>query len=84
MNINLTNNDFLKLDPRSNQTKHIMYIARTYLQLPLRQWDAGNVYLLVLSTLQISIGWLLVISSVIHLALKVILPIRIIPIVKIL
>jgi hypothetical protein len=23
-------------------------IARTYLQLPLRQWGAGNVYLLVL------------------------------------
>ena len=34
--------------------------------------------------LQISIGWLLVISSVIPLALKVILPIRIIPIGKIL
>ena len=25
-------------------------IARTYLQLPLRQWGAGNVYLLVLSS----------------------------------
>jgi hypothetical protein len=24
--------------------------ARTYLQLPLRQWGAGNVYLLVLSS----------------------------------
>ena len=38
----------------------------------------------VFCTLQISIGWLSVISSVIHLALKVILPIRIIPIGKIL
>ena len=36
------------------------------------------------STLQISIGWLSVISLVIPLALKVILPIRIIPIGKIL
>ena len=26
------------------------YMARTYLQLPLRQWGAGNVYLLVLSS----------------------------------
>ena len=25
-------------------------IARTYLQLPLQQWGAGNVYLLVLSS----------------------------------
>jgi hypothetical protein len=25
-------------------------LAGTYLQLPLRQWGAGNVYLLVLST----------------------------------
>ena len=39
------------------------------------------IYLL---TLQISIGWLSVISSVIPLALKVILPVRIIPIGKIL
>ena len=39
--------------------KHLIYvllelflglIAQTYLQLPLRQWGAGNVYLLVLST----------------------------------
>ena len=36
------------------------------------------------NALQISIGWLSVISSVIPLALKVILPIRIIPIGKIL
>jgi len=32
-------------DPR-----YIEDIARTYLQLPLRQWGAGNVYLLVLSS----------------------------------
>ena len=27
-----------------------MCLARTYLQLPLRQWGAGNVYLLVFSS----------------------------------
>ena len=27
----------------------MLYNAPTYLQLPLRQWGAGNVYLLVLS-----------------------------------
>ena len=37
-----------------------------------------------LRALQISIGWLSVISSVIPLALKVVLPIRIIPLDKIL
>ena len=40
--------------------------------------------LVIYTTLQISIGWLSVISSVIPLALKVILPIHIIPIGKIL
>ena len=30
--------------------------ARTYLQLPLRQWGAGNVYLLVLSTWKVNIA----------------------------
>ena len=44
----------------------------------------GYLILIVMNTLQISIGWLSVISSVIPLALKVILPIRIIPIGKIL
>ena len=29
-------------------------IARTYLQLPLRQWGAGNVYLLVLSSWKVN------------------------------
>ena len=33
--------DFLTERPQS--------VVPTYLQLPLRQWDAGNVYLLVLS-----------------------------------
>ena len=27
-------------------------IARTYLQLPLRQWDAGNVYLFIVVQLK--------------------------------
>ena len=30
--------------------------ARTYLQLPLRQWGAGNVYLLVLSNWKVNIA----------------------------
>ena len=29
--------------------------ARTYVQLPLRQWGAGNVYLLVLSSWKVNI-----------------------------
>ena len=29
---------------------HLGATARTYLQLPLQQWGAGNVYLLVLSS----------------------------------
>jgi hypothetical protein len=31
-------------------------IAGTYLQLPLRQWGAGNVYLLVLSSWKVNIA----------------------------
>ena len=31
------------------------YLAWTYLQLPLRQWGAGNVYLLVLSSWKVNI-----------------------------
>ena len=30
--------------------------ARTYLQLPLRQWGASNVYLLVLSSWKVNIA----------------------------
>ena len=30
--------------------------ARKYLQLPLRQWGAGNVYLLVLSSWKVNIA----------------------------
>ena len=30
--------------------------ARTYLQLPLRQWGAGNVYLLALSSWKVNIA----------------------------
>ena len=30
--------------------------AKTYLQLPLRQWGAGNVYLLVLSSWKVNIA----------------------------
>ena len=31
-------------------------LAQTYLQLPLRQWGAGNVYLLVLSSWKVNIA----------------------------
>ena len=31
-------------------------LTRTYLQLPLGQWGAGNVYLLVLSNWKVNIG----------------------------
>ena len=31
-------------------------MAQMYLQLPLRQWDAGNVYLLVLSIRKVNIA----------------------------
>ena len=31
-------------------------VARTYLQLPLRQWGASNFYLLVLSTWKVNIA----------------------------
>ena len=34
----------------------IALYARTYLQLPLRQWCAGNVYLLVLSSWRVNIA----------------------------
>ena len=32
------------------------YLAWTYLQIPLRQWGAGNVYLLVLSSWKVNIA----------------------------
>ena len=31
-------------------------MAQTYLQLPLQQWGASNVYLLVLSSWKVNIG----------------------------
>ena len=42
----------------SNQTNDTFLdkLARTYLQLPLRQWGAGNVYLLVLSSWKVNIA----------------------------
>ena len=39
----------LAVDPK-------LEMAQMYLQLPLRQWGAGNVYLLVLSSLKINIA----------------------------
>ena len=32
------------------------FLAGTYLQLPLRQWGAGNVYLLALSNWKVNIA----------------------------
>ena len=32
------------------------HIVQMYLQLPLRQWSAGNVYLLVLSSWKVNIA----------------------------
>ena len=36
--------------------KMLPLIARTYLQLPLWQWGAGNVYLLLLSSWKVNIA----------------------------
>ena len=36
--------------------KLLQGMAWTYLQLPLRQWDASNVYLLVLSIWKVNIA----------------------------
>ena len=44
---------FTKLD---DFLPFFIYSARTYLQLPLRQWGAGNVYLLVLSSWKVNIA----------------------------
>ena len=38
------------------KNNHFENMARTYLQLPLRQWGAGNVYLLVLSSWKVNIA----------------------------
>ena len=35
---------------------YLANIARTYLQLPLRQWGAGNDYLLMLSNWKVNIA----------------------------
>ena len=61
----------------------LQYCMQQYSKLSKRKkWKKNACY--SNSTLQISIGWLSVISSVIPLALKGILPVRIIPIGKIL
>ena len=39
-----------------NQALNITDLAQTYLQLPLRQWRVGNVYLLVLSSWKVNIA----------------------------
>ena len=36
--------------------RQIHLYGRTYLQLPLQQWGAGNIYLLVLSSLKVNIA----------------------------
>ena len=52
------------LDSTGNKKANLQYLscvtltlnAKTYLQLPLRQWGAGNVYLLVLSSWKVNIA----------------------------
>ena len=36
-------------------TQLLEYVAWTYLQLPLQQWDASSIYLLVLSNWKVNI-----------------------------
>ena len=55
---NLIENIFFKSVKDLNWDMNILglVIARTYLQLQLRQWGAGNVYLLVLSSWKVNIA----------------------------
>ena len=52
VNKNLLKNSITK----HKKTKKQNVIAQTYLQLPLRQWSAGIVYLLVLSSWKVNIA----------------------------
>ena len=49
------NVDWMCADSTALLTQTFSY-ARTNLQLPLRQWGAGNVYLLVLSSWKVNIA----------------------------
>ena len=40
---------------KRHMSTHFLFTARTYLQVPLRQWGASNVYLLVLSSWKVNI-----------------------------
>ena len=44
------------IDVTQPPEKNSKHFARTYLQLPLRQWGAGNVYLLELSSWKVNIA----------------------------
>ena len=43
-------------NPLESSVEFMKVRARTYLQLPLQQWGAGNVYLLVLSSWKVNIA----------------------------
>ena len=52
--LSLVENELVKKNPLQDLLSSVN-TARTYLQLPLRQWGAGNVYLLVLSSWKVNI-----------------------------
>ena len=41
---------------KSKMAQYLRHSAQTYLQLPVRQWGAGKVYLLVLSNWKVNIA----------------------------
>ena len=43
-------------DKTEEKEKQLTILARTHLQLPLRQWGASNIYLLVLSSWKVNIA----------------------------
>ena len=46
----------LRFLPRVKNSSVLIEIAQTYLQLGFRQWGAGNIYLLVLSSWKVNIA----------------------------
>ena len=45
-----------KIDLEEFYLDHVIIYAQTYLQLPLWQWGAGNVYILLLSSWKVNIA----------------------------
>ena len=48
--------DNMNLNMKDKKPEQDKKDAQTYMQLPLRQWGAGNVYLLVLSSWKVNIA----------------------------